>query len=153
MPNESDLRPNLHPSVHPDGLHQDPDGVISLPGWKDHVGKANACTWTDIVTEVAGKGVIDWTLFRIARLTLSQTAGLLVLQGLPLGQLFQGAVFSTPNFEASGAFILLKGDLEREYIPGRAITGLVLGRLRRYPAGVSDEEILGAMLQPVLNLP
>jgi hypothetical protein len=99
-----------------------------------------------------GDGSIDWIRYDIDELLLGQTAGLLILQGLSLGKLFEGVSFSSPDFLLEGTFVFLAGKLSDLTLPPLALRGITLGSITTIAGELTKEQVLGALLQDVLPI-
>jgi len=121
-----------------------------MPGWSFPIGEATSVCIQDVECIVPEKGLIKWQRYTIERLRLSQAAALLVLQGLPLEQLFRGCSFSSPEIPGGLPFTFLAGRLTPPFVVIPAIDKVTLGYAREFPHSLTWEEVLAAMLRDTL---
>ena len=130
---------------------EDPDGVaFQLPGSEGPLWRAPRVT----VTRIFGDDEkLVWDRIDIDTLLLSQTSGLFLLQGLPVGQLFPpDGYFSHEALERMGPLLFLAGRAVLSDPPPRLL-GVRLGHIIQFAEGTSRSEILGKLVESVLQDP
>lgn len=116
--------------------------------WAQPVGYFDEISQQFVETRV-GDHVIFWARVLVPELRLSRRAALLLLQGMPLGQLLlpnQDLRFSEGGPTMWEAIhLVLRVDPWKYYVPVPRLSGLVLAVLERVPDALSPEEILAAV--------
>lgn len=94
---------------------------------------------------------VEWLRASFPELRLSPQAGMLVVQGMKLQNLFELASLYTPESVMSGVdgpFILLKASYKPYDSPPR-LTDVVLARVSKKPEDFTEQQVLGALVQAV----
>ncbi len=118
-------------------------------GWSGPIGHCRDFKWTRPVRT----GSIEWESIESSAFVFSQTAALLVAQGMKLSQLLPPDVrfdLSSVGVEGpTGPFLLLKGTLSTPDSPPMRLKDMVLARLTRVPVGMSEADVLSDLLRSV----
>ena len=126
----------------------DPKGVtFSAPGWTGPIWR---CNWVHLAR--VHQGDVIWDRYDIDAVRVSHVAALLLQQGMPTSELFP------PNghFEAGvevhpGPFFFLAGRVVL-FDPPPRIEMITLGRLIIAPMGAPLEQIIGRLVETVLEM-
>jgi hypothetical protein len=81
---------------------------------------------------------------------LTHVAALMLLQGMPLGQLFDNCAFTTETDAYVGSYIILQGQLTPFYDPIPRVRHLILAVPQTYVGDLNDAQFLAALLKESL---
>jgi hypothetical protein len=119
-------------------------------GWAGSIGHCTQIYWE----RTRNDGGVEWERVASPAFIFSQSAALLVLQGMKLSDLFPADVrFVLSHLEPyagpRGPFVLLKGTLSTPGSPPLRIRDMVLAHIREVPKGMTRPEVLAALLRAV----
>jgi hypothetical protein len=119
-------------------------------GWSGSIGYCTTFSWE----RPCRNGGVEWEKVTSPSFVFSQTAALLVAQGMKLSDLFPPDVsFVVPHKEGDlrvrGPFLLLKGTFSRPSSPPLRLQDMVLARVSLVPGGMPDDEVRAVLLRAV----
>lgn len=122
--------------------------VLDAPGWTAPPAYATELQTALIETPIGEKGenALLWVRIDIEDLRLSPVAASLIIQGMPLQQLFQHALIRSAKRELTKSLLLLRGDFKAYDAPPR-LRNVVLACTNRS----ITPEIQGALLESILS--
>lgn len=127
--------------------------TVTLDGRVSALGRCTPVSFREVRTSE-----LAWIRYDIERMLLSQTASLMVLQGLPMLKFFEGVRFSSPMIHAvfngalTGTFVLLRGELSNITRPPLTLSNIVLAKMIRViREEMTKEEVLQALLNDVVS--
>lgn len=160
MSKDRDARGRSAAPAGPDtagGLHENTHRmkwILHAPGWPANPAFAREGSYVGKSTRLP-LGRVLWRCFNFKELRLSASAALLILQGMPIKDIFppDASLIEEPDEGAmvihTGPFIFLKGTFDSLHSPV-CIHDMVVAGILEAPKGVEEKVLLGALLEEVL---
>lgn len=132
-------------SAPAEGL-QDPrkmNVVFRRDGWTDPIGHGHFTLVFDKID--THRGPVLWTSFQTPVFHLARPAYMMLLQGMPLGQLFDSGTWSDAGENVRGPFVLLRWENTALWAGVPRLERLLLGHVIDAPK-MTPQELVGVLL-------